>query len=139
MLASTTTLARIKLLQLKCDKYISGDRMIHEKMYFRNCRILPFDSMYKKSILIKFGYYVRNDCSIYFNGRLNEVQLPHTYSRRHSVSVRLNLPVTTKSRCGDSFFVQVIKAWNELLQSIKEADNVFKYKRLVKSHLFLSI
>ena len=53
--ASATTLARIKRLQLKCVKYISGDRMLHEKMHFRNCRILPFDSMYKKSILIKFG------------------------------------------------------------------------------------
>ena len=65
-----------------------------EKMYSRKCRILPFDSMYKKSILMKFGDHVRNDCGIYFDGRLNEVQLPHTYSTRHSVSGRLNLPVT---------------------------------------------
>ena len=98
--ASATTLARIKRLQLKCVKYIYGDRILHETMYFRNCRILPFDSMHKKSILMKFGDYVRNDCSIYFDGRLNEVQLPHTYSTWHIVSGRLNLPVTTKSRCG---------------------------------------
>ena len=137
--ASATTLARIKRLQLKCVKYISGDTMLHEKMHFRNCRILPFDSMYKKSILMKFGNYVHNDCSLYFNGRLNEVQLLHTYSTRHSVSGRLNLPVTSKSRCGDSFFVQAIKAWNELPQSIRETDNVFKYKRLIKNHLFLTM
>ena len=29
--------------------------MVHEKMYFRNCRLVPFDSMYKKLILMKFG------------------------------------------------------------------------------------
>ena len=77
--ASAATLARIKRLQLKCVKYISGDRMLHEIMHLRNCRILPFDSMYKKSILMKFGDYVHNDCSLYFDGRLNEVQLLHTY------------------------------------------------------------
>ena len=80
-----------------------------------------------------------NDCSLYFDGRLNEVQLLHTYSTRHSVSGRLNLPVTSKSRCGDSFFTQAIKAWNELPQSIRETGNVFKYKRLIKSHLFLTM
>ena len=80
--ASATTLARIKRLQLKCVKYISGDTMLHEKMHFRNCRLLPSDSMYKKSILMKFGDYVHNDCSLYFDGRLNEVQLLHTYSTR---------------------------------------------------------
>ena len=90
------------------------------------------------SILMKFVDYVHNDCSLYFDGRLNEVQLLHTYSTRHNVSGRQNLPVTSKSRCGDSFFVQTIKAWNELPQSIRETD-VFKYKRLIKSHLFLTM
>ena len=71
----------------------------------------------------------------YFVDKLASIQINHNHTTRSSTSQNLSLPRYRYTKCQKSFPFVGTKFWNEIPTSIRNSDNLTKFKKNLKNHI----
>ena len=69
--------------------------------------------------------------------KIENHQINHLYSTRHSMALNLNFPNLRLSKLKTSFLCNSIKFWNKIPSDMKSAQNLKLFKKYLKeSHIY---
>ena len=71
----------------------------------------------------------------YFVDKITSLQINHNHTTRSSTSQNLSLPLYRYTKCQKSFPFVGTKFWNEIPTSIRNSENLTKFKKNLKNHI----
>ena len=96
-------------------------------------KLLPFTAIRKYFSVVKFFKYVILNSNNYFNNKICNLQINHSFNTRFKTNNCLNNIFFTKSKCHNSFVYQSILLWNKLPVTLRNTNSLSSFKRLLRN------
>ena len=134
-----TPLKRLSSIQNKCIRYFPSENTDNILSTYKEHNLLPFNLVYKFTLLLKFYQYRSDPLYEYFNSKISNSCINHDHITRLNVTQGLILPPVTKSKCCRSFLFQSVKFWNNLPNQLREPMTLSQFKKKLRNHLITLI
>ena len=129
-----TAINKLIAAQNRCIKLIGRQTSPTDvSAMYVEMKLLPFTAIYEYFSVIKFFKYVILNSNNYFNNKICNLQINHSFNTRFKTNNCLNNIFFTKSKCHNSFVYQSIGLWNKLPVILRNTNSLSSFKRLLRN------
>ena len=98
-------------------------------------QLFDFQMTFKYFCSIKMYQLISMGQHNYFVDKIASLQINHNHTTRSSTSQNLSIPLYRYTKCQKSLTFVGTKFWNELPISIRNSENIIKFKKNLKNHI----
>lgn len=122
---------RLQRLQNRAARFIGDGRA---PIVLSDLCILDVACLYRYSCCVKMFRSVKLQHHEYFASSFEKLRPDHSYSTRHKISNRVNVPLCVKSRSQRSFYFNAARMWNDVPVNLGNIESLSVYKRTLKRY-----
>jgi hypothetical protein len=133
--AGKTGLSRLKGLQDRCVRLLSGGQTNGVLNLYSSQRLLPLSDVHRLFVLVKFYQYFILGKSPSYLSKITDNMPTHSHHTRFKENNLLNIPDVRVSRYYSSLLYQGIKFWNLLPNATRNLNTLSLFKARVRNSL----
>ena len=134
MASGRTAINKLIAAQNRCDKLIGRETSpTNVSAVYVEMKLLPFTAIHKYFSVVKVFKYVILNSNNYFNNKICNLQINHSFNTRFNTNNCLNNIFFIKSKCHNSFVYQSIGLWKKLPATLKNTNSLSSFRRLLRN------